>query len=197
MRNWEFYLAVVRRPCARPSAACRFNGLVYAKDACESSLLMRPWWPPAPSYAPKYTHGEGAGRKARGIVGSERASRRGDVAARRKMANRSGDAQWEYYLTVVAALLTVGGTPSAIVAQFSRAYRHRCARSQALPHAPPRCWRREGAPSIDASSSEAHTWSCRLKAARHWSAERKRYHANNGSAAPEPSRKQASAANRA
>ena len=150
-----------------------------------------------PSYAPKYTHGEGAGRKARGIVGSERASRRGDVAARRKMANRSGDAQWEYYLTVVAALLTVGGTPSAIVAQFSRAYRHRCARSQALPHAPPRCWRREGAPSIDASSSEAHTWSCRLKAARHWSAERKRYHANNGSAAPEPSRKQASAANRA
>src|ERR1700722_18337505 len=94
MRNWEFYLAVVRRTCARPSAACRFNGLVYAKDACESSLLMRPWWPPAPSYAPKYTHGEGAGRKARGIVGSERASRRGDVAARRKMANRSGDAQW-------------------------------------------------------------------------------------------------------
>src|SRR5580704_13438542 len=89
------------------------------------------------------------------------------------LAMRNG----EYYLTVVAALLTVGGTPSAIVAQFSRAYRHRCARSQALPHAPPRCWRREGAPSIDASSSEAHTWSCRLKAARHWSAERKRYHA--------------------
>jgi DNA invertase Pin-like site-specific DNA recombinase len=36
-----------------------------------------------------------------------------------------------------------------------------------------------------------------LKAARHWSAERKRYHGNNGSAAPEPSRTQASTANRA
>jgi hypothetical protein len=104
MRNWEFYLAVVRRlTCARPSAACRFNGLVYAKDACESSLLMRPWWPPAPSYAPKYTHGEGAGRKARGIVGSERASRREMSRPGERwpivLAMRNG----EYYLTVVAA----------------------------------------------------------------------------------------------
>jgi hypothetical protein len=71
---------------------------------CESSLLMRPWWPPAPSYAPKYTHGEGAGRKARGIVGSKRASRRREMSRPRErwpiaLAMRNG----EYYLTVVAA----------------------------------------------------------------------------------------------
>jgi len=60
---------------------------------CESSLLMRPWWPPAPLLCAQIHTWGGAGRKARGIVGSERASRRGDVAARRKMANRSGGAQ--------------------------------------------------------------------------------------------------------
>ena len=110
------------------------------------------------------------------------------------LAMRNG----EYYLAVVAAPIDrrrIGRPPSS--PSFLGLAAIECALSQALPHAPPRCWRREGAPSIDASSSEAHTWSCRLKAARHWSAERKRYHANNGSAAPEPSRKQASAANRA
>ena len=58
---------------------------------------------PPPSYAPKYTHGEGAGRKARGIVGSERASRREMSRPGERwpivLAMRNG----EYYLTVVAA----------------------------------------------------------------------------------------------
>ena len=49
-------------------------------------------------------------------------SRRGDVAATRKMANRSGDRNWGFYLAVVAAaLLTLRRIrPSAIrlVAQF-------------------------------------------------------------------------------
>jgi hypothetical protein len=65
-----------------------------------------PWWPPAPSYAPKYTHGEGAGRKARRIVGSERASRRREMSRPRErwpivLKMRNG----KYYLTVVPALI--------------------------------------------------------------------------------------------
>ena len=48
----------------------------------------------APSYALKHALGRGrAGRRVELWVPSA-PSRRGDVAARRKMANCSGDAQW-------------------------------------------------------------------------------------------------------
>ncbi len=129
---------------------------------CESSLLMRPWWPPAPSYAPKYTHGEGAGRKARGIVGSKRASRRREMSRPRErwpiaLAMRNG----EYYLTVVAApidrrrIRRPPSSPSFLGLPPSMRSIPSAAPSTARRS--PRCWRREGAPSIDASSSEAHT----------------------------------------
>src|SRR5580700_2421528 len=103
MRNWEFYLAVVRRlTCARPSAACRFNGLVYAKDAKVLCLRARGGRPPPPM-RPNTHMGRGrAGRRVELWVPSaphvgemSRPGERWPIV----LAMRNG----EYYLTVVAA----------------------------------------------------------------------------------------------
>ena len=66
----------------------------WSKDTCESSLLMRRGGRPPPPMRP-ITHMGGGGPEGVWNCGFRaRLTSSGDVAAKRKMANRSGDAQW-------------------------------------------------------------------------------------------------------